>query len=165
MKRDLAIVAALVIATLAIYAQTLGFDFVDFDDNLYVTRNPWVKAGLGAEGLRAAFTETRSATNWLPLSTLSYMLDTTLFGVDPAASHGVNVALQAIDVVLLFAVLRALTAAVWPSAIVAMLFAVHPMRVESVAWVSARKDVLTAAFGLLALLAYVRYAVHGSLRA
>jgi Flp pilus assembly protein TadD len=162
MKRDLAIAAALAIATAAIYAQTLGFDFVDFDDNLYVTRNPWVKAGLSVDGVRAAFSEPRSATNWLPLSTLSYMLDATLFGVNPRAFHATNVVLQAIDVVLLFALLRMLTGATWPSALVAALFAVHPMRVESVAWVSARKDVLTATFALLALLAYARYAVRGS---
>jgi protein O-mannosyl-transferase len=165
MKRDLAIAAALVIATLAVYAQTLGFDFVDFDDNLYVTHNPWVKAGLGVGSVRAAFTEPRMATNWLPLSTLSYMLDATLFGLNPVAFHAVNVMLQAIGVVLVFALLRTLTAAVWPSAIVAALFALHPMRVESVAWVSCRKDVLSALFGLFALLAYARYAVHGSRRA
>src|SRR5262245_15797591 len=165
MKRDLAIAAALAIATAAIYAQTLGFDFVDFDDNLYVTRNHWVKAGLGADGVRAAFTERRSATNWLPLSTLSYMLDATLYGVNPAGFHATNAALEAIDAVLVFVLLRALTAAVWPSAIAAALFALHPMRVESVAWVSSRKDVLSAVFGLLALYAYARYAVRGSRRA
>jgi protein O-mannosyl-transferase len=180
MRRDLAIAAALVVATLAIYAQTLGFAFItlpapadaapglpapcNFDDDKYVTRNPWVQAGLGADSVRAAFGDA-APFNWSPLVVLSLMLDVTLFGVDPASFHAVNTALHALDAVLVYALLRMLTGALWPSAIAAALFALHPLRVESVAWVAGRKDVLSAAFGLLALIAYARYAQRGSWRA
>jgi hypothetical protein len=180
MGRDLAIAAALVVATLAIYAQTLGFDFItlpvatdappdapapcSFDDDKYVTRNPSVRAGISSDGVRAAFTDA-VAFNWSPLVVLSLMLDATLFGVDPAAFHGVNTALHSLDAVLVYALLRTLTGAAWPSAIAAALFALHPLRVESVAWVTGRKDVLSAAFGLLALIAYTRFAQRGSRRA
>ena len=187
MGRDLAIAAALVVATLAIYAQTLGFDFItlrpaaddsaaargpgaaaptpcNFDDDKYVTRNPWVSAGLTADGVRAAFGEA-APFNWSPLVVLSLMLDATLFGVDPGPFHAVNALLHALDAVLVYALWRSLTGAVWPSALAAALFALHPLRVESVAWVAGRKDVLSAAFGLLALCAYTRFARRGSLRA
>jgi len=180
MRRDLAIAAALVAATLAIYAQTLGFGFItlpapadappgapapcNFDDDKYVTRNPWVSAGITADGVRAAFGDA-APFNWSPLVVLSLMLDTTLFGVDPAGFHTVNTALHALDAVLVYALLRVLTGALWPSAIAAALFALHPLRVESVAWVAGRKDVLSAAFGLCALIAYARFAQRGSQRA
>ncbi|TMA33978.1 MAG: tetratricopeptide repeat protein [Deltaproteobacteria bacterium] len=180
MRRDLAIAAALVVATLAVYAQTLRFDFItlrptasdsgaalahcSFDDDKYVTRNPWVQAGIGADGVRAAFGEA-APFNWSPLVVLSLMLDATLFGVDPAAFHAVNAVLHALDAVLVYVLLRLLTGAIWPSAIAAALFALHPLRVESVAWVSGRKDVLSAAFGFSALIAYVRFAARGSRRA
>ena len=180
MRRDLAIAAALVAATLAIYAQTLGFAFIslpapadappgapapcNFDDDKYVTRNPWVQAGLSVDGVRAAFTDA-APFNWSPLVMLSLMLDSTLFGVDPAAFHAVNAALHALDAVLVYALLLSLTRARWPSAIAAALFALHPLRVESVAWVASRKDVLSATFGLLALLAYTRFARRRGLKA
>lgn len=163
MKRDLAIVAALVIATLTVYGQTLGFEFLDYDDDGYVTRSTLVNSGISFESVRSAFVQ-RSAY-WIPVTAMSYMLESTLYGIEPGVFHATNVALHALDVVLLFVLLRMLTGAVWPSAIVAALFALHPMRVESVAWVSTRKDVLSAAFGLLALIAYTRYAKRGSLRA
>jgi tetratricopeptide (TPR) repeat protein len=165
MKRDLAIVAGLVISTLAVYAQTLGFEFLSYDDQSFVTDHAWVHEGLSFDGVRIAFVKQSAPLNWLPLTVLSYMLDASLFGVDAAGFHATNVALHALDVVLVYLLLRTLTAAVWPSAIVAALFALHPMRVESVAWVSGRKDVLSAAFGLLALIAYTRYAKRGSWRA
>src|SRR5262245_25556874 len=165
MKRDLAIAAALVAATWAVYAQTLGFPFLEWDDSTYVTRNALVNAGIGLDSLRQAFLNRTEALNWLPVTAISYMIDTTLFGIDPVVFHATNVALHAIDAVLVYALLRSLTSAVWPSAIAAALFALHPLRVESVAWVSCRKDVLSAAFGLLALIAHVRYARRGSLRA
>ncbi len=174
MRRDLAVAAALVIATLAVYGQTLGFDFISlpprsddaclFDDDKYVTRNDWVKAGIGLDGARAAFGDA-APFNWSPLVVLSLMADATLFGVDPGAFHATNAALHAIDSVLVYVLLRVLTGALWPSAIAAALFALHPMRVESVAWIASRKDVLSAAFGLLALIGYARFAVRGSLRA
>jgi hypothetical protein len=180
MRRDLAIAAALVAATLAVYAQTLRFDFItlrpvagesgaglapcNFDDDKYVTRNPWVAAGLRAGGVRAAFSDA-APFNWSPLVVLSLMLDATLFGVDPAAFHAVNVLLHALGAVLVYALWRSLTGAVWQSAIIAALFALHPLRVESVAWVTGRKDVLSAVFGLCALIAWSRFAQRGSRRA
>src|SRR5262245_32561640 len=122
MRRDLAIAAALVAATLAIYAQTLGFAFIslpapadapageaplpcNFDDDKYVTRNPWVQAGLGAESVHAAFTDA-APFNWSPLVMLSLMLDSTLFGVGPVAFHAVNAALHALGAVLVYLLLR-----------------------------------------------------------
>jgi protein O-mannosyl-transferase len=165
MKRDLAIGAALVIATLAVYAQTLRFDLLDYDDQVLVTHNPLVKAGISLATAQTAFVQRSDPLNWLPLTVMSYMLDATVFGIEPVAFHATNVLLHALDAVLLYLLLRSLTAAAWPSAIVAALFALHPLRVESVAWVSSRKDVLSAAFGLLALIAYLRYARRNSLRA
>lgn len=165
MKRDFAIAAALVIATLAVYGQTLEFGFLEYDDHDFVTHNALVNAGISFDGVRAAFLSRSERLNWLPLMVMSYMVETSLFGVDPTVFHATNVVLHAIDAVLVYALLRSLTAAVWPSAIVAALFALHPLRVESVAWVSCRKDVLSAAFGLLALIAYTRYAKRGSMRA
>ena len=165
MKRDLAIGSALVIATLAVYAQTLRFDFVDYNDPVLITHNPLVNAGISFASARAAFFQQSDPLNWLPLVVMSYMLDATLFGIEPSAFHATNVLLHALDAVLLYLLLRSLNAAAWPGAIAAALFALHPLRVESVAWVSCRKDVLSAAFGLLALIAYVRYARRGSLRA
>ena len=180
MGRDLAIAVALAAATLVIYGQTLGFEFIslpapadaapgapppcNFDDDKYVTRNPGVQAGLTADGVRAAFVDA-APFNWSPLVVLSLQLDATLFGVGPAGFHAVNAALHALGAVLVFALLRALTGAPWPSAFAAALFALHPLRVESVAWVTGRKDVLSAVFGLLALIAYTRYAQRGSRRA
>jgi tetratricopeptide (TPR) repeat protein len=165
MKRDLAIGAALVIATLAVYAQTLRFDFIEYDDQVLVTQNRLVHAGISTANARAAFAQQSDPLNWLPLTVLSYMVEATVFGVEPSAFHATNVLLHALDAVLLYLLLRSLTAAVWPAAIAAALFALHPMRAESVAWVSSRKDVLSAAFGLLALIAYLRYARRGSVRA
>jgi hypothetical protein len=164
MRRDLAIAAALVAATLAVYAQTIGFDFVDYDDDGFVTRNALVHDGISLDGAREAFVRISAPGNWLPLMVMSYMVESTLFGVEPAAFHATNVALHVLDCLLLYALLRMLTGAAWPSAIAAALFALHPLRVESVAWVSTRKDVLSAAFGLLALIAYSRYARRGSWR-
>src|SRR5215469_17718737 len=100
MKRDLAIAAALVIATLAIYAQSLHFEFVDYDDDAFVTHNALVNAGVSFGSVRAAFLQRSAPLNWLPLMALSFMLDSSLFGVEPAAFHATNVALQAIDAVL-----------------------------------------------------------------
>jgi hypothetical protein len=163
--RDLAIAAALVAAVLAIYGQTVGFAFLEYDDDVFVTRNALVNAGISADSVHAAFVRRSAPLNWLPLMVMSYMAEATLFGVDPSAFHATNVALHALDAVLLYVLVRTLTGAVWPSAIAAALFAVHPMRVESVAWVTCRKDLLSAAFGLLALIAYARYARRGSLLA
>lgn len=147
--------AALVIVTLIVYAQAAQFDFVNYDDPDYVTNNPHVRAGLTADGVRWAFTSTEAA-NWFPVTRLTHLLDVQLFGVAPGAHHIVNVLLHAAAVALLFAFLFAATGARWPSALVALVFAIHPLHVESVAWISERKDVLCALFWFLALWAYVR---------
>lgn len=132
-------------------------DFIHYDDAEYVRDNPRVQAGLSWENLRWAFTS-GYAGNWHPLTWLSHMLDCEWFGPSAAGPHGMNLALHTLNAVLLFLLLRRSTGAHWRSGIVAALFAWHPLHVESVAWISERKDLLSSLFGLLALLAYVRYA-------
>ena len=153
----LAIAFFLVAATLAVFGRAVTFDFVNFDDNLYVTDNPPVQKGLTLEGLRWAFT-TGHTVNWYPLTWLSHMLDVELFGLDPAGHHATSVLLHALSAGLLFHVLLRMTGGLWQSALVAGLFALHPLRVESVAWVAERKDVLSTFFWILTMLAYARYA-------
>jgi len=152
--RLIALLLALV--TLLVYLPTAHDGFVNYDDNDYVTDNPAVRAGLTWSGLQWAF-RTGHAGNWHPLTWLSHMLDCELFGLNPGAHHFVNVLFHVVNVVSLFALLWRWTAALWPSAVVAALFAWHPLRVESVAWISERKDVLSTFFGLLTLLAYARW--------
>jgi protein O-mannosyl-transferase len=153
---DLAISLGLVISILAVYAQVGQFDFISADDDLYVSQNPIVQAGLTRAGI--VWTATAVvANNWLPVTLLSHMLDIQLFGLSSGAHHLMNVIYHALAAVLLFVVLRRSTREVWPSAFVAFLFALHPLHVESVAWISERKDVLSALFCFLALYAYVRY--------
>ena len=150
--------------SLFVYAQTASHPFVSFDDGLYVTENPVVKRGLTAEGAAWAFTTTH-ASNWHPLAWISHMADVELFGLDAGAHHLVNVLLHILDTILLFLLLDRTTGARWRSAFVAALFAVHPLHVESVAWVAERKDLLSALFFFLALGAYGRYAASpGALR-
>jgi len=149
--------AALVALTLLAYAGVGGHEFVNFDDGDYVKGNPHVRAGLTLDGVAWAFTTFHSA-NWHPLTWLSHMLDAELFGLDAGAHHRTNAALHALNALLCFLALRALTRATWPGALAAALFALHPLRVQSVAWVSERKDLLAALFFFLGLLAYVRYA-------
>jgi tetratricopeptide (TPR) repeat protein len=149
--------AALALLTLAAYLPTLHNGFVNLDDGLYVTGNPHVQQGITGAGVAWALTA-NVANNWHPLTLLSHLLDCQLFGLDAAGHHATSLLLHLANVVLLFAVLRRLTGAVWRSAAVAALFAVHPAHVESVAWVAERKDVLSALFWLLAMAAYGRYA-------
>jgi tetratricopeptide (TPR) repeat protein len=130
---------------------------VNFDDDVYVYNAPLVHAGLTINGLAASFARPH-AGNWHPVTTISHMLDYQLYGLNAGGHHATNVLLHALAVMLLFHVLRQMTGAVWKSAIVATLFAVHPLHVESVAWVSERKDVLSAVFLFLMLGAYDRYA-------
>ncbi len=144
-------------AVLALYAQTFGMGFINFDDDDYVSRNAHVLGGLSVEGLGWAFTS-RDAVNWHPVTWLSLQLDSQLFGTGPAGYHRTNVLLHACNAVLLFCLLLHLTGALWPSAAVAALFGLHPVHVEAVAWVTARKDVLSTFFWLLAVAAYVWYA-------
>ena len=155
--RTIVIYLFLAAISLVVFGQTIRYDFVNFDDDLYVYNAPAIQAGLTAQGIALAFTS-QHARNWHPLATLSHMLDCQLYGLKPGGHHATNVILHIITVLLLFRVLREMTGAVWKSAIVAALFAVHPLHVESVAWVSERKDVLSAMFFLLMLGAYVRYA-------
>ncbi len=123
---------------------------------IYVTANAHVR-GLTWESVKWAF-RTGCAGNWHPVTWLSHMLDCQLFGLKPWGHHLTNVLLHALNAVLVFALLQQMTGATWRSLLVAALFALHPLRVESVAWVAERKDVLSAFFGLLALIAYARYA-------
>ena len=147
----------LAVVTLGVYWQVHGFGFVNLDDTDYVTENPMVKRGLTFGGIVWAFTHFHSS-NWHPLTWISHMLDCQLFGLNPAGPHIVNVLFHAANSVLLFLLLQRLTGTQWRSAIVAGLFAWHPLHVESVAWISERKDVLSTFFGLLSLLAYTKYA-------
>jgi tetratricopeptide (TPR) repeat protein len=153
--RFIAVLLALV--TLAIYLPVLHNGFVNYDDDDYVTNNRVVKNGLTPAGVHWAFTTFHSA-NWHPVTWLSHMLDCQLFGLNPAAHHFVNALIHSANAALLFILLRRLTRLVWPSLIVAALFAWHPLHVESVAWISERKDVLSTFFALLAILSYTRYA-------
>ena len=142
--------------TWAVFGQTLAYDFVNFDDHVYVYENPLVVRGLSPEGIIGAFTHTH-ALNWHPLTTLSHMLDCQLYGLKAGGHHLTNVILHTISVLLLFLVLKQMTAGLWQSAFVAALFAIHPLHVESVAWIAERKDVLSAVFFMLTLAAYARY--------
>src|SRR5579883_3235845 len=139
-----------------------SYQFLNVDDNEYVTENPHVQAGLTGPSLWWALTKFHSH-NWHPLTWMSLQLDWQLYGPNPLGFHITNVLLHAANAVLLFFALRSLTGAVGRSAVVAAFFAVHPLHVESVAWVAERKDVLSTLFGMLALVAYTRYARSGSL--
>jgi protein O-mannosyl-transferase len=150
------IAAALVALNLFVYAQVRRADFVQLDDPGYVQENTHVAAGLTWASAKWAFT-TGHLANWHPLTWLSHMLDVQFFGVTAGAHHVTNVALHILNTLVLFGLLRRMTAALWPSAIVAALFAVHPLHVESVAWISERKDVLSTFFWLLTMWAYVSY--------
>jgi len=141
----------------AVYGQTAGHGFVSFDDPGYIRRNLAIRDGLDLDGVRWAFGTFRMA-NWHPLTWISHMLDVELWGMDAGGHHLGSVALHALNAVLLLLVLARMTGAFWCSALVAALFAVHPLRVESVAWASERKDVLAGTFFMLALLAHERFA-------
>ncbi len=155
--------AALALSTALLYARSAGHPFLLYDDARYLTENPVVLRGLSWSGVRWAFT-TLYFGNWHPLTWLSYLLDVQLFGLDAGAHHLESAVLHAANAALLFLVLDRLTGARGRSLAVAVLFAAHPLRVESVAWVAERKDVLSTLFGLLALLAYVRFAERATLR-
>jgi protein O-mannosyl-transferase len=148
---------ALVLLTLLAMGGACSNGFVNYDDNIYVTGNLAVLAGLDFGSIEWAFTATRSS-HWHPLTWLSLMLDADVFGPGPWGFHFTSLVLHIVNVLLLFAVLRQMTGAVWRSALAAGLFAVHPLHVESVAWISDRKDVLAGCFWLLTTIAYVHYA-------
>jgi protein O-mannosyl-transferase len=150
------ICAVLAGITWVVFGHTVGHQFVTYDDPQYVYENASVAAGLSPESVLWAFTHTVGG-NWHPLTVISHMLDCQLYGLKPAGHHFTNVLLHTIAVILLFLVLRRMTGTLWQSAFVAALFAIHPLHVESVAWISERKDVLSAVFFMLTLAAYVRY--------
>jgi Flp pilus assembly protein TadD len=158
-RTEALLAGALVLGTILLFARAASFPFIHFDDNLYLTENPVVQRGLTWSGLVWAFTAFH-VSNWHPLTWLSHMLDVELFGLAPAGHHLVNVVLHAANAALLLVFLARTTGARWRSAFVAAVFAIHPLHVESVAWVAERKDVLSTFFGLVALLAYARYAAR-----
>lgn len=149
----------LVVAIVICYWQVVSYDFVGFDDDKYITNNLHVKAGLTKESLKWALTATH-AGNWHPLAWLSHMLDIQLFGMDPGLHHLTNLLLHIANSLLLLLVLKRITGAFWRSCLVASLFALHPLNVESVAWISERKNVLSTLFGILALGGYSMYVEH-----
>jgi tetratricopeptide (TPR) repeat protein len=146
----------LVAIALLPYLQTLGHDFVRWDDQSYITENPYVQQGLNWSSLRWAFT-TFWGGNWHPLTWLSHLLDITLWGMKPGGHHLTSVIFHSGNTLLLFLIFFQMTRALWRSALVSALFAVHPLHVESVAWIAERKDVLSTFLGLLAIRAYLGY--------
>jgi tetratricopeptide (TPR) repeat protein len=146
----------LALTTVAVYWQVHHNEFISFDDHLYIVDNQHVKDGLTWQGLAWAFTSTR-AYNWHPLTWISHMLDSEFYGSAPGGHHFTNVIFHAANAILLFLVIKRLTGDLWPSAFVAAVFALHPLHVESVAWASERKDVLSTFFWFLTTWAYTRY--------
>jgi Tfp pilus assembly protein PilF len=139
-----------------VFGQTVGHDFVNFDDDRYVYENTQVARGLTVDGFKWLLTHSH-ASLWHPLTTLSHMVDCQVFGLRPGGHHFTNVILHNLGAILLFLVFRGMTGSIWRSAFVAAIFAIHPMRVESVAWIAERKDVLSGVFFTLTLGAYLHY--------
>lgn len=154
------VAAALLAITWWVFAPVTDYGFVGFDDERYVVNDPQVRQGLGAASLRAAFGAPRFS-NWHPLTTLSYALDVDLHGLDPGGFHATNLALHLCNVLLVLLLFERSTGALWPAALVAALFAWHPLHVEPVAWISQRKELLAALFGLLATLAWLGWVRRG----
>jgi protein O-mannosyl-transferase len=152
-----AICAVLIALIWIVFGQTLGHDFVNYDDKTYVYGNSLVSAGLTGSGVAKAFVDVQT-NNWHPLTLISHMIDCQIFHLNPGGHHFTNVLLHSIAAVLLFVWLNGMTGTIWRSAFVTALFAIHPLRVESVAWIAERKDVLSAVFFFLTLWAYARYA-------
>ena len=155
-RNDVLVCLFLVAATLAVYWQIQSFDFVNYDDNEYVYENQNVQEGLTLESIIWAFNTTH-AGNWHPLTWLSHMLDCQFFGMEPGRHHLTNLLFHITNTLLLFFVFRKMTGRLWRSAFVAALFALHPLHVESVAWVSERKDVLSTFFWMLTMWSYIWY--------
>ncbi|HEV2320537.1 MAG TPA: tetratricopeptide repeat protein [Verrucomicrobiae bacterium] len=154
----IAICVALAVGTIALYCPVLWHGFINYDDPDYILNNPHVNTGLTRPGIVWAFTHAYAA-NWHPLTWISHMMDCQMFDLHPGGHHLINVLFHAANTVLLFVLLNDLTRARWRSAFVAALFGWHPLHVESVAWASERKDVLSAFFWMLTLLCYARYAL------
>jgi len=152
----LAVCVFLAMAVAVVFGQTVDCDFVNYDDRPYVTENPDVRRGLTWDGIGWAMTA-RYASNWHPLTWLSHIADCQFYGLNAGGHHLTSVLLHAATAILLFLILRRMTGGLWPSAFVATVFAIHPLRVESVAWVAERKDVLSGLFFMLTLWAYLGY--------
>jgi tetratricopeptide (TPR) repeat protein len=159
-KREIFICLLLIVMVVIPYGQTIHHEFVDFDDEIYITLNPNIKKGFTIEGLACAFTScamVQGVALWHPLTWVSLLADYSLYGLNPAGYHVTNILLHIANTLLLFLLLNRMTGAPWRSGLVAALFAVHPLHVESVAWVTERKDVLSGFFGLAAIGAYLSY--------
>jgi hypothetical protein len=163
-KRHVQVYILLIVAILITYGRVSEFDFVNFDDDLYVENNPQVRSGINASSLRWAFTAKYQGT-WQPLVWLSYMLDAELSSlwngykgaVDASIYHLTNLIIHLLNTLFLFICLLSLTQSTWRSAFVAALFALHPLHIESVAWIAERKDVLSGLFWMLGIIAYANY--------
>jgi len=149
-------------ATLAAYWQVLSSDFINFDDTIYVTENQHVRTGFSGDNIRWAFA-VGTVAYWHPLTWLSHMLDCQLYGLRPGMHHLTSLIIHIVNSLLLFLVFRRMTGAVWPSAFIAALFALHPINVDSVAWVAERKNLLSTLFWLLTMWAYASYAQRGGI--
>ncbi len=158
-RQEIIICIFLIVASLVVYWQITNHEFINYDDGIYVTENPHVQSGLTFKSIKWAFTTGRAA-NWHPVTWLSHMLDIELYGLNPMGHHWMNLQIHIINSILLFIVLKMMTGAVWKSAFVAALFALHPLHVESVAWISERKDVLSTVFWILSMWGYVRYVMQ-----
>src|SRR5437899_8477529 len=146
----------LAVLTWVVFGQTLRHDFINYDDPRYVYENTEITSGLSIGSIAWAFSHIHSM-NWHPLTTISHMLDCQLYGLKAGWHHFTNVLLHTIAAILLFLALQQMTGAIWRSAFVAAVFAIHPLRVESVAWIAERKDVLSGVFFMLPLLAYAYF--------
>ena len=157
-KRNFVLICiALVLLTVVAFEQALFNDFVRIDDAQYVTENPHIKSGINFKSVSWALRATYAA-NWHPLTWLSHMLDYSLFELDPWGHHLTSLLFHIVNVLLLFWILQKMTGSIGASSFIAFVFALHPLRVESVAWVAERKDVLSTLFWMLAIIAYIRYA-------
>jgi protein O-mannosyl-transferase len=162
MRFKLIFILILISSIYLLYNQVSHFDFVSFDDPIYVKNNPTVRHGLTLEGIIWAFTGVYAA-NWHPLTWMTHMADVELFGINPGMHHLTNVILHVLNSIMLFFLLHGMTRTLWRSALVAALFALHPLHVESVAWISERKDVLSTFFWFLTMIGYMRYVTHRSI--
>src|SRR5947207_5089375 len=157
-NRPQLIALLLALLTISVFWSVSRNDFVNYDDPDYVTANSQVQRGLTWDGIKWAFGNLHGEkTYWHPITWLSHMVDCQLFGLNPTAHHLVNLLFHTANTVLLFILLQQLTGALWRSALVAALFSIHPLQVDTVAWVTERKNLLSALFWILTLLAYVRY--------
>jgi len=162
-RYDILICLFLVIVNLAVYLQVIDHSFVNYDDGLYVTGNYYVQKGLNLKSITWAFSNTFAA-NWHPVTWLSHMLDVQLYGINAGSHHLTSLFIHIANTLLLFLVFRKMTGKMWQSSLLAALFAIHPLHVESVAWISERKDVLSTFFWLLTMWSYARYAEHPGIK-